>query len=322
MHNTQVIRTVGGLRAALAQPRRSSARIGLVPTMGAFHEGHISLMRQARRDCDVVVVSLFVNPAQFDEAADLAAYPRDEERDLELAAQAGVDFVFVPPGAEIYPDGFATTINVSGVTETLEGTHRGPAHFNAVATVVAKLLHIVGPDVAYFGQKDAQQVLVIRRMVTDLNIPVQVEVCPTVRESDGLAASSRNVRLSGDERRRASALHRGLRRAAQLARGGERDSATILAASRAELDSAGIDAEYLELVDADTLAPVARLNGRPALAVGRTSTPVTRPVAWSQVGRQPIKASPCAISSPPVRKVALPQRSTTDARGISPWACV
>jgi len=235
--------------------------------MGAFHEGHLSLMAQARRDCQVVVVSLFVNPAQFNETGDLAVYPRDEQRDLELAAEAGVDLMFAPGVAEIYPDGFATAVSVAGVTEPLEGAHRGPAHFDGVATVVAKLLHIVGPDVAYFGQKDAQQVLVIRRMVADLNIPVRVEVCPTAREPDGLAASSRNVRLSGDERRRASALHRGLRRAADLARDGERDGATILAAGRAELDGAGIDAEYFELVDPDTLAPVTQLNGRPALAV-------------------------------------------------------
>ena len=161
--------------------------------MGAFHEGHLSLMRQARHECDVVVVSLFVNPTQFNETGDLAAYPRNEQQDLTLAAQVGVDFVFAPSTTTIYPDGFATTVAVAGVTESLEGTHRGRGHFDGVTTVVAKLLNIVHPDVAYFGQKDAQQAVVIRRMVTDLDIPVRVEICPTVREDDGLALSSRNV---------------------------------------------------------------------------------------------------------------------------------
>jgi pantoate--beta-alanine ligase len=235
--------------------------------MGAFHEGHLSLMRQARSECDVVVVSLFVNPAQFNEAGDLAAYPRDEQRDLALAAQQRVDFVFAPSAETIYPNEFATTVAVGGVTESLEGAHRGRAHFDGVTTIVAKLLNIVSPDVVYFGQKDAQQAVVIRRMVADLEFPVLVEVCPTVREPDGLALSSRNIRLSPEERGRATALHRSLSRATKLARDGEREASAILAAARTELDGASIDPDYLELVDAETLAPVARLNGRPALAV-------------------------------------------------------
>ncbi|HEY2657296.1 MAG TPA: pantoate--beta-alanine ligase [Solirubrobacteraceae bacterium] len=266
MRNLHLSRSVGDLRASLAESR-VRGRIGLVPTMGAFHEGHLSLMRQARSECDVVVVSLFVNPAQFNEAGDLAAYPRDEQRDLALAAQQRVDFVFAPSAETIYPNEFATTVAVGGVTESLEGAHRGRAHFDGVTTIVAKLLNIVSPDVVYFGQKDAQQAVVIRRMVADLEFPVLVEVCPTVREPDGLALSSRNIRLSPEERGRATALHRSLSRATKLARDGEREASAILAAARTELDGASIDPDYLELVDAETLAPVARLNGRPALAV-------------------------------------------------------
>jgi len=191
-----VIRSVAELRAALREPRRSGRTIGLVPTMGAFHEGHLSLMRRARRDCDVVVVSLFVNPAQFDDPADLERYPRDRARDKALAAEIGVDHLFAPDVKEVYPPGFATSVSVAGITETLEGAHRGRAHFDGVTTVVTKLFNMVGPDVAYFGQKDAQQALVICRLVRDLDMPVRIEVCPTVRETDGLALSSRNAHLS------------------------------------------------------------------------------------------------------------------------------
>src|SRR5947209_13176364 len=180
-----VVRAVAELRAALAQARRDGQAIGLVPTMGAFHEGHLSLMRRARAECDVVVVSLFVNPTQFNEQADLEHYPRDEQRDAALAAEVGVDHLFAPPVDEVYPSGFATTVAVDPrLTGVLEGEHRGRAHFDAVTTVVAKLLNLVRPDVAYFGQKDAQQLLVIRRMVSDLNLAVRIEGCPTVREPD------------------------------------------------------------------------------------------------------------------------------------------
>src|SRR6185437_10678172 len=195
-----VVHTVAELRAALVGPRRAGQTIGLVPTMGAFHDGHLSLMRRARRDCDVVVVSLFVNPAQFNDPADLERYPRDHERDRALAAELGVDHLFAPAVEEVYPPGFATTVSVSGITEALEGAHRGRAHFDGVATVVTKLFNMVSPDVAYFGQKDAQQALVIRRLVRDLDMPVRIEVCPTVRESDGLALSSRNAHLSAADR--------------------------------------------------------------------------------------------------------------------------
>jgi pantoate--beta-alanine ligase len=256
-----MIRTIAGLRAELLGPRRDGRSIGLVPTMGALHEGHLSLLARARRDCELVVMSLFVNPTQFDVSADLAAYPRDEARDRELAAQAGADVVFAPPVEEMYPPDFATTVAVAGVTETLEGDHRGRAHFDGVTTVVTKLFNIVAPEVAYFGQKDAQQAVVIRRLVRDLDIPVRIEVCPTVREPDGLALSSRNVHLSAADRSRAAALRRALQAAERAVAAGERDPAAVVTAARDELTSSNIEPEYFELVSTDTLAPVARVDG-------------------------------------------------------------
>ena len=262
----RTLHTIAELKAALAQPRREGRRIGLVPTMGAFHDGHLSLMRRARGECDEVVVSLFVNPTQFNDGSDLAAYPRDEQRDAVLAAEQQVDYLFAPPVQEIYPHGFATTVSVSGVSELLEGAHRGRAHFDGVATVVTKLFTIVAPDVAYFGQKDVQQTRVIRRLVQDLNLPVQIEVCPTVREPDGLAMSSRNLRLTADERQRAGALSRALTLVQALVAAGETDTARILAAGQAELEQARVQTEYLQIVDPETLEPMTRVEG-PALAV-------------------------------------------------------
>ncbi|HUJ34236.1 MAG TPA: pantoate--beta-alanine ligase [Solirubrobacteraceae bacterium] len=256
-----VIGTVAELRAELLEPRRAGRRIGLVPTMGAFHEGHLSLMRRARRDCDVVVVSLFVNPAQFNDAGDLDAYPRDPDHDAALAAGVGVDYLFAPSVDEVYPSGFATEVSVAGVTEPLEGAHRGRAHFDGVTTVVTKLFNMVGPDVAYFGQKDAQQAAVIRRLVRDLDIPVAIEVCPTVREADGLAMSSRNMHLSPADRVRATALHRALRAAQDAVSAGERDPGAARERALAELTAVSIEPEYVELVSADTLAPVDRIAG-------------------------------------------------------------
>jgi pantoate--beta-alanine ligase len=255
------LRTIADLRAALAEPRHAGRTIGLVPTMGALHDGHLSLIRRARADCDVVVMSLFVNPSQFNEASDLAAYPRDEQRDLILAADNGADIVFAPSAEEVYPDGFATTVTVGGLTETLEGAHRGRAHFDGVTTVVAKLFNMAQPDAAYFGQKDAQQALVIKRLVRDLNIPVTIEICPTVREPDGLAMSSRNAHLSPEERTRATALHRALAAAAAAVADGERDVTAIRAVAQAELRDAAIDPEYLEFVNAGSLEPVSDING-------------------------------------------------------------
>jgi pantoate--beta-alanine ligase len=202
-----VCRTIAGIRSELA-PRRSGT-VGLVATMGALHEGHLSLLRTARAECDTVVMSLFVNPAQFGQPADLGTYPRDETRDLELAETAGVDVVFAPSGDEMYPPGFQTWVEVEELGSILEGEHR-PGHFRGVATVVLKLFSIVRPDRAYFGQKDAQQVAVIRRMIRDLALEVELRVLPIVRDADGLALSSRNALLSPDERRRALALPRAL----------------------------------------------------------------------------------------------------------------
>jgi pantoate--beta-alanine ligase len=257
----RTVRTVSELRSSLAQARQAGRVIGLVPTMGAFHEGHLSLMRRAREDCGVVVVSLFVNPSQFNESSDLAAYPRDERRDTELANELGVDFLFAPPVEEVYPSGFATTVSVGGLTETLEGAHRGREHFDGVTTIVTKLFNMVSPDVAYFGQKDAQQTLVIKRLVRDLDIPVRIEVCATVREPDGLALSSRNVLLSAAERMRATALHRALAAAQEAVAEGTRDPATVTARALSELRSADLEPEYLELVSADTLEAVQRIEG-------------------------------------------------------------
>jgi pantoate--beta-alanine ligase len=260
----RVVRTVAALREALAPARREGLRIGLVPTMGALHEGHLSLIRRAREDCELVVVSLFVNPAQFNEHSDLERYPRDEARDGELAAAAGADVLFAPPVEEVYPAGFATSVEVLGVSERLEGASRGAEHFRGVATVVAKLFGMSQPDVAYFGQKDAQQVVVIRRLVADLNLPVEIVALPTVREADGLAMSSRNALLSPEQRHRALALAGALDAASRLAAGGERSAEALLAAGRTALAGDGLELDYLALVDPETLEPVERLE-RPAL---------------------------------------------------------
>jgi pantoate--beta-alanine ligase len=263
------VATVADLRSALAPERAAGRTIGLVPTMGAFHEGHLSLMRRAREQCDVVVVSLFVNPAQFGEGEDFDAYPRDAAHDSELAAAEGVDLLFAPPVEEVYPPGFDTTVAVGGLAGLLEGApeHRGADHFAGVTTVVTKLLNMAMPDAAYFGQKDAQQALVIRRLVRDLDMPVRIVVCPTVREADGLALSSRNAYLGPDDRSRALGLSRALRAAESAVAGGTIEAGPVLAAARAELDEAGIEPEYLELRSATDLSPVERVNGSTLLAV-------------------------------------------------------
>jgi pantoate--beta-alanine ligase len=264
----KTVRTKAELRDALAPPRREGKRIGLVPTMGYFHEGHLSLMRQAREDCDVVVVSLFVNPTQFGPGEDLDAYPRDEARDADLAAREGVDLLWMPDAAEMYPEGFATTVQVANsLTGVLEGDpeHRGPSHFRGVTTVVAKLFNSAQPDVAYFGRKDAQQALVIERMTKDLDFSVEIAVLPTVREGDGLALSSRNAYLTPEQREQAAAIPRALRSAEEAARGGETSIEALVEATRTELRNSGIEPEYVEARAAEDLSPVAELNGRPVL---------------------------------------------------------
>ncbi len=263
----RTVRTIAEVRAVVAEARRAGARVGFVPTMGYFHEGHLSLMRRARADCGLVIVSLFVNPTQFNEAADLAAYPRDEARDAAMAESVGVDLLFAPAAEEMYPPGYATAVSVTGVSEPLEGAQRGPGHFRGVATVVAKLFNIVAPDVAYFGQKDAQQALVIRRMVRDLDLPVRVEVCPTVREPDGLAMSSRNVRIAPAERPRALALKRGIEAAEAAVARGVRDGAAVERAGRDAMAALGVEPEYFAVVSAETLAPMDALEGELLVAV-------------------------------------------------------
>ena len=264
----RTVRSVPEVRAAVSA-RRELGPVGLVPTMGAFHDGHLSLIRRAREECATVVVSLFVNPAQFGPGEDLGAYPRDEERDAALAAELGTDLRFAPGLDEVYPPGFDTAVEVGGLTDVLCGDprRRGREHFRGVTTVVAKLLNMVAPDVAYFGQKDAQQAIVIRKLVRDLDMPVRIDVCPTVREPDGLAMSSRNAYLDREERERALALSRALRAADAEVAAGRRDAAAVLAAARRELDARGVEPEYLELRSADDLSPAERVNGRTLLAV-------------------------------------------------------
>jgi pantoate--beta-alanine ligase len=261
----KTIRTVAEMRAYVAQARRADRTVGLVPTMGAFHAGHHSLMRAARERCDEVVVWLFVNPRQFNEESDLAAYPRDEARDAAEAAELGVDVLFAPSVDEVYPPGFATSVHVDGLSDVFEGAVRGVSHFTGVCTVVTKMLNMVTPDLAFFGQKDAQQVAVLRRMVRDLNLPVELAVMPTVREPDGLALSSRNARLDPADRERAVALSRGLRAAEAAVADGERDSSAIAAAARTAM--AGVDPEYVALVDPDSFELVHNVNGRVLVAV-------------------------------------------------------
>src|SRR6185295_4806496 len=260
--DVKLVRAREELRAALAPVRREGCSVGLVPTMGYLHEGHLSLLRAARAECDVVVMSLFVNPAQFGPGEDLDRYPRDEERDLRLAGEAGADFVWAPPVEEVYPEGFATHVAVEGLTEILCGdpSRRGPEHFRGVTTVVAKLFNSVQPDVAYFGQKDAQQAVAIKRMVRDLDFPVRIELLPIVREADGLAMSSRNAYLDPRAREQATALSRALRAAEEVALAGGIPAA--LGAARAELRTAGVEPEYLEACDAEDLTPVAELGDR------------------------------------------------------------
>jgi len=260
----RTVRTVEDVRAAV---KGAPGPVGLVPTMGALHDGHLALVRAAREQTRTVVVSLFVNPAQFTEAADLDGYPRDEAHDAALAEAAGADVLFAPPVEVVYPPGFATSVAVAGVTEPMEGARRGASHFDGVATVVTKLLNMVGPDVAFFGQKDAQQLVVIRRLVRDLDLPVRVQAVPTVREPDGLALSSRNVHLHGDDRARATALSRALRAAEDAAAAGERDAAAVRTRALGALTDFGVEPEYLELVSPETLTPVDTVDGDVLVAV-------------------------------------------------------
>jgi pantoate--beta-alanine ligase len=252
----KIVRTVADLRAEVARARAGGARVGVVPTMGYFHDGHLSLMRRARAECGFVVVTLFVNRLQFNEQGDLARYPRDEARDAALAEDEGVDVLFAPDDAEVYPAGFATSVEVHGLAAPLEGASRGTGHFRGVTTVVAKLFNMVQADVAYFGQKDAQQAMIVRRMVRDLDVPVEIVVAPTVRERDGLAMSSRNALLDPPSRAKAPALYRALQAVEGAVASGERRTEAALERGRQVLADADIVPEYLAAVSPETLAPV------------------------------------------------------------------
>ena len=263
----EVIRTVSQMQDMADQLRQGGHHIGLVPTMGYLHEGHLSLVTRALQEANRVVVSIFVNPIQFGPKEDLAAYPRDLDRDLKLISDAGAHLAYVPDVSEMYPDGFATYVNVEGLTDNLCGSSR-PGHFRGVTTVVAKLFTATKPHLAVFGQKDAQQVLVIQRMVRDLNLDVDVIVAPTVREADGLAKSSRNVYLTPEARKEAPVLYRALQMGKALIEEGARDPHQVLGAMRqliTEAPHAQID--YVEAVDMDRLAPLSVLSGRVLLAV-------------------------------------------------------
>jgi len=263
----EVVTTVQEMRQAVARARAAGARIGFVPTMGALHEGHGALVDASVAECDVTVVSIFVNPLQFGPAEDFHKYPRDLEADKAFCQARGVDFIFAPSEKEMYPEPPRAFVEVEELTAGLCGAFR-PGHFRGVTTVVTKLFHIVMPDVAYFGQKDYQQLAVIRRMVDDLNFPVEIRGVPTVREADGLAMSSRNRYLNPEERRAATALYRGLTAAKALLEQGERNADRVRQRVREELAKEPLVREqYVEVVDADDLSQVSYIDGRVAVAV-------------------------------------------------------
>lgn len=265
--SASVVRTITECRAAVVAGRAGGSRVALVPTMGALHEGHLSLIDRARERAGMVVVSVFVNPIQFGPGEDFERYPRDLERDARLASERGAALVFAPDLGEMYPEPLLTRVTMRGITDDLEGASR-PGHFDGVLTVVAKLFHIVQPDVAVFGQKDAQQAAAIRRMVADLDFPVEIVVASTIREPDGLALSSRNAYLSPDERRQALALRAALGRAEELARAGITEADRLLDAMRAELDRhPAVEVDYVALVQPDSFRPIRRLSGSGVAAI-------------------------------------------------------
>ncbi len=257
----RICNTIEDMRAACRAARLGSKRLGFVPTMGALHEGHLSLVRAARACCAVVAASIFVNPMQFGPNEDLAKYPRSFERDRELLEKEGVELLFAPSAEEMYPAGAVTWVTVDGLSSRLDGRSR-PGHFRGVTTVVATLFHIVEPNAAFFGQKDAAQVAVVRRMVRDLNFPVEIVACPIVREPDGLAMSSRNAYLDPQQRKQALVLHRALMRVQKSWEAGEREAGKLLAAGRNELaEEKSVRLDYLEIVDPDSLDPVENADG-------------------------------------------------------------
>lgn len=263
----QIINTVAAMQRFCRELRTRGAVLGFVPTMGALHEGHLSLVRHAKAECDVVAASIFVNPLQFAPGEDLARYPRTFEEDCKLLEAEGVEVLFAPEADEMYPDGAVTTVTVAGIGDRLDGASR-PGHFAGVATVVAKLFHVVRPDRAYFGQKDAAQLAVIRQMVRDLNFDVELVGCAIVRDADGLALSSRNRYLSATERQQALVLHAALLRMKQMIAEGERDSATLIRGGTEAFQTVtGVRVDHLSVVNASTLLPVASVHSGTLVAI-------------------------------------------------------
>ncbi|HKT87330.1 MAG TPA: pantoate--beta-alanine ligase [Candidatus Sulfotelmatobacter sp.] len=263
----KIFKTIDEMRSASREARRAGKRLGIVPTMGALHEGHLSLVRAARAASDIVAVSIFVNPTQFGPTEDLAKYPRSFERDCELLDREGVNFIFAPSVEEMYPAGVVTWVTVEELSGKLDGRSR-PGHFRGVTTVVSKLFHIAEPDAAFFGQKDAAQVAVIRRMVRDQNFGVEITVCPIVREPDGLAMSSRNAYLNAEQRKQALILHRSLMRIEELARKGESSAGRLIAAAREEFATEpDVRLDYFEIVNPETLDPLKNLSNGALVAV-------------------------------------------------------
>jgi pantoate--beta-alanine ligase len=252
----RICETIEDMRAACHAARKGGKRLGFVPTMGALHEGHLSLVRAAKASCDLMAASIFVNPTQFGPKEDLAKYPRDFERDRDLLKQEGVELLFAPSVEEMYPAGAVTWVTVEGLSDKLDGRSR-PGHFRGVSTVVAKLFHVVEPYAAFFGQKDAAQLAIIRRMVRDLNFPVEIVACPIVREADGLAMSSRNAYLDPAQRKQALVLHRALMRVQKSWEAGERYPPKLAAAGREEVArEKSVCLDYFEIVNPDSLDPV------------------------------------------------------------------
>jgi pantoate--beta-alanine ligase len=293
-----IFTTIDEMRAASGVARRTGKRLGFVPTMGALHEGHLSLVRAARASCEIVVASIFINPTQFGPNEDLAKYPRSFERDRELLEREGVDFLFAPTVEEMYPTAAdrsvrpttVTWVTVEQLSDRLDGRSR-PGHFRGVTTIVAKLFHIVEPKVAFFGQKDAAQVAIIRRMVRDLNLPVEIAVCPIVREPDGLAMSSRNAYLDPEQRRQALVLHRALLRITQLAESGEQSAASLISAAREVLaQEKSVRPDYVEIVDPETLDPLDDISSG-ALAAVAAYVGVTRLIDNIVIKRKKVTVS-------------------------------
>ena len=263
----EIVKTIGAIRELVKSARAQGKRIGFVPTMGALHIGHISLIETAVKECDFVVVSIFVNPTQFGPGEDFKKYPRPFETDVEICKKAGVDVVFAPEPAALYPEENLTWVNVEKLTEPLCGRFR-PGHFRGVATVCAKLFNIVAPDAAYFGQKDGQQALVIKRMVADLNMPIEIVICPTVREPNGLAVSSRNKYLTEQQRKDAACIYQSLKKCQQLIEAGITDTGEIITKMREILSQpSSIEIQYVSIVDAETLQNVDKIGGKILAAV-------------------------------------------------------